>query len=79
MVKRHIDHNHEVYEVVNAFPFLNDEFDKAGFSPDEIREGESVYDFFKNRGFTLDEVEHMIKKLNRRVFSHLNKSSGVYT
>ncbi len=67
MVFDHIRAEHELYEVLNAFPFLWDVFTNLEIPLENVMEGISLKDYLLYQGFSLEEGNHIIKRLNREV------------
>lgn len=67
MVLDHIRAEHELYEVLNAFPFLWDIFTNLEIPLENIMEGISVKDYLLYQNFSLDEASQIVKRLNREV------------
>ncbi len=67
----HINLNHELYEVLNAFPCLKDVIESMGIDLTNLNEGFTVNDFFSQKGYEESEIEHILKKLNYEVNNFL--------
>ena len=67
MAFEHISPQHELYEVLNAFPFLWEVFQTLEIPTNDIIEGLSVKEHLLYMGFSEEECEHIIKRLNREV------------
>ncbi|MCA9495738.1 MAG: hypothetical protein KC589_02250 [Nanoarchaeota archaeon] len=63
----------EFFEVVNTFPVLKDKLSKLHFNISDLREGESISDYFGRRKRLQDfEINIVIKKLNHELKLFLN-------
>ncbi|MCA9459101.1 MAG: hypothetical protein KC550_00975 [Nanoarchaeota archaeon] len=68
-----INSNLEFFEVVNTFPVLRDKLSKLQFNISDLREGESIKDYFGGRKRLKDfEINIVIKRLNHELNSFLN-------
>lgn len=67
MALNHITSQHELYEVLNAFPFLWDVFENLQIPLDDVIEGLSVKEHLVYLGFGEEESVHIVKRLNREV------------
>ena len=67
MVFNHVLPDYEFYEVVNAFPILNNFLTKLKVSIKGLEEGISVCDFLTSSGFDSDEIDLLILKMNQEI------------
>jgi hypothetical protein len=65
----------EFYEVLNAFPILKDRLERYNFDLSNVKEGESVIDFFSKKGLSEDEFDLFLKKLNYDIKIYLKKGN----
>jgi len=74
MVVLNITSDLEFFEVINAFPILKKSVQKWGFKVLDIKEGETMFDFFKRKKLNDDEADILIKMMNREVKHYLKTS-----
>ena len=55
----------EFYEVLNEFPVLKNSLKSLDFSVSEVKEGESVHDFFEKNSLSEEEIDLIVRRLNR--------------
>lgn len=70
----YIQENYEFGEVVNQFPILKEKLENLHFKLD-IVEGESVHDFFEKNSLSEEEIDLIVKRLNRELTTYLTKKN----
>ena len=63
----------EFCEILNAFPILKEHLDNLNFDISDVKDGESVYDYFKNHNYSEDEIDILVKRLNNDLNYYLKK------
>lgn len=75
MVNNYVGGDHELLEVLNAFPFLEDKSEVLSHIESDIESGETIYDYFIRKDYSEDEIEVLIRKINVEIKSFLKNSS----
>lgn len=74
MSKDYINHDVDLYEVLNQFPFLKDRLIELDFDLDKLVEGETFKEYFSKVCMDDSEIDFMLTKLNREVKSFMKKA-----
>lgn len=69
-IKPHVD----FFEVVNEFPILKEKLCDLQFRVSDIKEGETVTDFFTRNSLSNEEVNFIITKLNRELNNFMKQT-----
>ena len=65
--------HHEFVEILNAFPVLKERLEELHINVSEIKEGETVLDYFLRKSYSDAEIEIFIKKINTDLNYYLKK------
>lgn len=69
----YIEHDYDFYEVINEFPIVREKLEGLDFDLDDIKEGESVAEYLIRKSHNEQEVDLIIRRLNRDVNLFLKK------
>lgn len=72
-----INHNLEFYEVLNAFPILKEKLKKLSFNLSDLKEGESICEYFGKKSYSQDEIDIVVRKLNSEINYYLRNGDKV--
>lgn len=75
MVLSYINHETDLLEAINAFPFLDEVVRSFDVDVSNIQEGESILHYFEQNNFECSEIDLIVRKLNFHVSSHLKSSN----
>jgi len=65
----------EFCEILNAFPILQERLENLNFDISDMKDGETLYDYFKNHNYSEDEIDLLIKRLNNDLNYFLKKGA----
>ncbi len=74
-----IESNLELFEVLNAFPFLKEKLSSLNFNLSDVIEGQTIKDYFTSKSYRLDEINLFVRKLNLEVKYFLKTGKTVET
>jgi len=63
----------EFCEILNAFPVLQERLENLNFDISDLKDGETLYSYFKEHNYNEDEIDLLIKRLNHDLNYFLKK------
>ncbi len=79
MVPNLVNLDYDFFEVLNAFPILKKTLLDLDFSLRDVKEGESVHDYFEKKSLSEDEISIVVRKLNQKLNSFFKSYDGIVT
>ena len=73
MSEKLIDESYEFCEVINAFPIIKDYLSELNFSLNDIKESETIKDYFEKKQLSDYEIGLLVNKLNHKIKVYLQK------
>lgn len=65
----------EFCEILNAFPALGERLEMLNFDVSDLKDGETVFNYLKERNYTDDEIDLLVKRLNSDIKYFLKKGT----
>ena len=61
-------------KVLNTFPVLKETLDELSISLEDIHEGETMNNYFSRKSLSQEEVNVIIRKMNRKLNAHFDEN-----
>ena len=70
-----LSQNYEFNDVLRTFPILKKTLDDLDINLGDIREGETIDNYFSRKSLSQEEVEIILRKLNHKLQTHFHRTN----